>query len=294
MGSPGNSLVKKIIKTILTINTGAKINIGLRILNRRKNGYHNISTTFQELDFGDELRIRKAEEDCRFSSNAEWLKNDESNLCVRAWMKMKERFSIIKGVDMTLEKRIPSGAGLGGGSSNAAGVIKGLNEIYKLNLAEPQLQSIASSLGADIPFFIHGGTQHGQGIGDKLSILPYPVKGTVLLVIPDVHIDTAWAYGLIKNKLEHVGKSPNLASFFQENIFPEEIFKNDFEKVVFPAYPEIGKIKTALIELGAVYASLSGSGSTVYGIFNDESAVASAKSHFKLSYHTIETFPANS
>ncbi|SVB41225.1 uncharacterized protein METZ01_LOCUS194079, partial [marine metagenome] len=198
------------------------------------------------------------------------------------------------GVDIKLEKRIPSGAGLGGGSSNASGVIKGLNSIYKLNLTEAQMKSIASSLGADISFFIHGGTQKGEGIGDRLYILPHPVKGAILLVIPDVNIDTSWAYGLIKNKLEYVGKSPNFASFFQENIFPEEIFKNDFEEVVFPAYPEIGKIKTALIKLGAVYASLSGSGSTVYGIFNDESVAVSAESHFNSSYHTIVTFSANS
>ena len=98
---------------------------------------------------------------------------------------------------------------------------------------------------------------------------------------------------MIKNKLEHVGNSPNFPSFFQENIFPEEIFKNDFEKIVFPAYPEIGKIKTALIGLGAVYASLSGSGSTVYGIFNNESFASSAKLHFNSTYHTVVTSPSN-
>ena len=293
MGSSGYSLIKKFIKIYLKIKTGAKINIGLKILNQRKDGYHNISTVFQELNFCDELRISKADEECRFSSNADWLKNDDSNLCVQTWMRMKEHFPIIKGVDITLEKRIPSGAGLGGGSSNASGVIKGLNSIYKLNLTEAQMKSIASSLGADISFFIHGGTQKGEGIGDRLYILPHPVKGAILLVIPDVNIDTSWAYGLIKNKLEYVGKSPNFASFFQENFFPEEIFKNDFEKIVFPAYPEIGEIKTALIDLGAVYTSLSGSGSTVYGIFNDESVAESAKSHFNSSYYTVVTFPSN-
>ena len=294
MGSSGYSLIKKFIKIDLKIKTGAKINIGLRILSHRKDGYHNISTVFQELNFCDELRISKADEECRFSSNADWLKNDDSNLCVQTWMRMKEHFPIIKGVDITLEKRIPSGAGLGGGSSNASGVIKGLNSIYKLNLTKAQMKSIASSLGADISFFIHGGTQKGEGIGDRLYPLPHPVKGAILLIIPNVNINTSWAYGLIKNKLEYVDESPNFSSFFQENIFPEEIFKNDFEEVVFPAYPEIGKIKTALIKLGAVYASLSGSGSTVYGIFNDESVAVSAESHFNSSYHTIVTFSANS
>ena len=293
MGNPGNSSIKKSIDSYLKLKTGAKINIGLRILNQREDGYHNISTVFQELKYGDELRISKADQECRFSSNTKWLKNDDSNLCVQTWMKMKEHFPIIKGVNITLEKRIPSGAGLGGGSSNAAGMIKGLNSIYKLNLTEAQMQSIALNLGADVSFFIKGGTQKGEGTGNKLSILPYPVRGAVVLVMPDIHIDTSWAYGMIKNKLEHVGNSPNLASFFQENLFPEEIFKNDFEKIVFPAYPEIGEIKTALIDLGAVYTSLSGSGSTVYGIFNDESVAGSAKSHFNSSYHTVVTFPSN-
>ena len=147
MGNPGNSLVKKNIDSYLKIKTGAKINIGLRILNQRKDGYHNISTVFQELKYGDELRISKADKECQFSSNIEWLKNNDSNLCVQTWMKMKEHFPIIKGVNITLEKRIPFGAGLGGGSSNAAGMIKGLNSIYKLNLTEAQMQSIAYRIG---------------------------------------------------------------------------------------------------------------------------------------------------
>ena len=142
------------------------------------------------------------------------------------------------------------------------------------------MKSIALSLGADVSFFIKGGTQQGEGIGEKLASLPSPVRGAVLLVIPDIHIDTSWAYGMIKKKLDYVYKSPNFSNLFRENILPEKIFKNDFEKIVFPAYPEIGKIKTALICLGAVYASLSGSGATVYGIFNNESFASSAKLHF--------------
>lgn len=293
MGITSNSSTKKNIDSYIKLKTGAKINIGLRILKKRKDGYHNISTVFQELKFGDELKISKADKKCRFSSNVEWLKNDDTNLCVQTWMKMKEHFPVIKGVDIKLEKQIPFGAGLGGGSSNAAGIIKGLNSIYKLNLSELQMKSIALSLGADVSFFIKGGTQQGEGIGDKLEILPSPVRGAVLLVIPDIHIDTSWAYGMIKKRLDYVDISPNFPGLFKENIFPEEIFKNDFEKIVFPAYPEIGKIKAALIDLGAVYASLSGSGSTVYGIFNNESFASSAKLHFNSTYHTVVTSPSN-
>ena len=293
MGNPGNSSIKKIIESYLKLITGAKINIGLRIVSQRKDGYHNISTVFQELKYGDELRIRKLDRECQFSSNSDWLKNDYTNLCVQTWMKMKKLFSSIKGVDIKLKKQIPTGAGLGGGSSNAAGIIKGLNIIYKLDLTETQMKSIALSLGSDVSFFIKGGTQYGEGTGEKLSVLPHPASGTVLLVTPDVHIDTSWAYSMIKNKLDYVDKSPNFASLLQENLFPVEIFKNDFEKIVFPAYPKIGEIKAALIDLGAVYASLSGSGSTVYGIFKNESIARSARLYFDSSYHTIVTSPSN-
>ena len=293
MGNPGNSSIKKINESYLKLITGAKINIGLRIVSQRKDGYHNISTVFQELKYGDELRIRKLDRECQFSSNSDWLKNDYTNLCVQTWMKMKKLFSSIKGVDIKLKKQIPTGAGLGGGSSNAAGIIKGLNIIYKLDLTETQMKSIALSLGSDVSFFIKGGTQHGEGTGEKLSILPHPASGTVLLVTPDVHIDTSWAYSMIKNKLDYVDKSPNFASLLQENLFPVEIFKNDFEKIVFPAYPKIGEIKAALIDLGAVYASLSGSGSTVYGIFKNESIARSARLYFDSLYHTIVTSPSN-
>ena len=207
MGIPGNSSIKKTIDSYIKLKTGAKINIGLRILNQREDGYHNISTVFQELKYGDKLRISKADQECRFSSNTKWLKNDDSNLCVQTWMKMQEHFPIIKGVNITLEKRIPSGAGLGGGSSNAAGMIKWLNSIYKLNLTEGQMQSIALNLGADVSFFIKGGTQKGEGIGNKLSILPYPVRGAVVLIIPDIHIDTSWAYGILHGFPPHAFKA---------------------------------------------------------------------------------------
>ena len=293
MGNPSNSSIKKIFDSYLRLKTGAKINIGLRILSQRKDGYHNILTVFQELKYGDELRIRKLDRECQFSSNSDWLKNDYTNLCVQTWIKMKKLFPTIKGVDIKLRKQIPAGAGLGGGSSNAAGIIKGLNTIYKLNLTETQMKSIALSLGSDVSFFIKGGTQQGEGTGEKLSTLPCPVSGAVLLVIPNVHIDTSWAYSMIKKKLDYVDKSPNFASLLQENIFPVKIFKNDFEKIVFPAYPKIGEIKKALIDLGAVYASLSGSGSTVYGIFKNESIARSAKLYFDSLYHTVVTSPSN-
>ena len=277
----------------MKLKAGAKINIGLKVLNRRPDGYHNILTIFQELRFGDDLEIKKADKGCRFSSNANWLKDDKSNLCVKAWIKMKEEFSKVKGVKIKLYKRIPPGSGLGGGSSNAAGIIKGLNSIYSLNMTQEKMENIAASLGADVAFFIQGGTQTGKGIGEELKVLPNPPSGTILLVIPDIHINTTHAYGLLKNKLEHINESPNFASFFQEKTFPEEIFKNDFENVVFPTYPEIGRIKKALIESGAVFAGLSGSGSTVYGIFNNVSDAISAEEHFKSTYHTIVTSPAN-
>ena len=275
----------------MKLKTGSKVNIGLRVHSQRADGYHLISTVFQELDFGDSIEIIKIKSGCMFSSNVDWLENNNSNLCVSAWEKMKEYFSNIKGVKITLKKQIPSGSGLGGGSSNAAGIINGLDKLYNLKLNIKERESIAGQLGADIPFFINGGTQIGTDIGNKLTVLSESIGGVYLLIIPKIKINTSWAYGQIKKKLDFVQEPPNFASFLKEKYFPDEIFNNDFEKVIFPTYPEIGQIKTSLLELGARFASLSGSGSTVFGIFNNESAAKSAESFFKSSHHTVITNP---
>jgi 4-diphosphocytidyl-2-C-methyl-D-erythritol kinase len=273
----------------LLLKSKAKVNIGLQIRDRRPDGYHTIHTLFQELDFHDIITLEKRESGCGFSSNVDWLKNDDSNLCVKAWRKMVDVFGI-GGISIQLEKRIPAGGGLGGGSSNAATVLKGLRQLYELDLSDDELESLSVDLGADVPFFIRGGLQSGDGIGEVLKPLKPRIDGCFLCVVPDLYIDTKWAYGQVKNILDKPKDLVNFAGFIQKVNIPFELFENDFEAIVVPAYPEIGHIKNSLRAHGARFASLSGSGSTVYGIFDEEVDAKLAKSQIFSHYNTFITY----
>ena len=271
--------------------TFSKVNIGLKILSQRNDGYYNIYTVFQELDFGDSITIKKADSGCILTSNVDWVPTDESNICHKAYTALKIKYSELGGVSIHIEKRIPVGTGLGGGSANGAAVLKGLNTIYNLELSMDELEKIGTSVGADVPFFIKGGTQLGEGIGDNLTSLTSHIKGTYLLVIPHISINTAWAYSELKNKLKSGNILPNFTSFFSGDNSSLEIFENDFERIVIPAYPEIGAIKQKLLELGARFASLSGSGSTVYGIFDEDAFAKEAELFFHPAHQTILANP---
>mgnify|MGYP005627816187 FL=1 len=273
----------------MLLKSKAKVNIGLQIRDRRPDGYHTIHTLFQELDFHDIITLEKRESGCGFSSNVDWLKNDDSNLCVKAWRKMVEVFGI-GGISIQLEKRIPAGGGLGGGSSNAATVLKGLRQLYELDLSDDELELLSVDLGADVPFFIRGGLQSGDGIGEVLKPLKPRIDGCFLCVVPDLYIDTKWAYGQVKNILDKPKDLVNFAGFIQKVNIPFELFENDFEAIVVPAYPEIGHIKNSLRAHGARFASLSGSGSTVYGIFDEEVDAKLAKSQIFSQYNTFITY----
>ena len=274
----------------VSLNSFAKINIGLQIRGKRNDGYHNIHTIFQTLNLHDTLTIKKSEKGCDFSSNVGWLKNDDSNLCVKAWNTMAGYFKL-GGISIDLDKRIPPGSGLGGGSSNAATVMKGICDIYDLKISNEEMESIAVTLGADVSFFLYGGTQIGNGIGEKLTPIETFITGTILLVIPDVHIDTKWAYEQCKIILEAQREKVNFAGFVQKEKIPFELFENDFEAIVVPAYPEIGIIKDSLRAAGARFTSLSGSGSTVFGIFDNETDALSAESQIPNQYHTFISHP---
>ena len=275
------------------INSNAKVNIGLKILKERDDGYHNIVTVFQEINLFDIISISKKSKGCDFNSNATWLINDKTNLCVIAYEAMKNKFDI-DGVVIDLTKNIPKGSGLGGGSSNAASIMKGIRELYSLNISDKELEDIASQIGADVPFFIRGSVQLGEGIGDKLTPLKVNISGKYLIIIPDTEIDTSWAYSKFKNDLDSSILPINFASLSNEKTISLDklkFFENDFESIVVPAYPEIGKIKEALLALGSGFASLSGSGSTVFGIFNDDANLNNAFSYFSPKYKTFITNP---
>ena len=272
----------------------SKVNIGLKVLSQRDDGYHNIYTIFQELNFGDSIDIEKRDHGFKIIANVDWIPTNKSNICYKAYTEIKKEFSEVKGIHIKIDKKIPIGSGLGGGSANAAALLKGIKNIYKLEVTESKLEEIAGKVGADVPFFIRGKTQLGEGIGDKLTQLPKAIIGTYLLVIPKISIRTEWAYSVIKNRLNNQNKNAKFSSFINEDYSSLQIFENDFEQIVIPAYPEIGAIKSKLLNLGARFASLSGSGSTVYGVYDDEASAKEAELLFHTSHQTILANPTNS
>jgi len=277
----------------LTLKSHAKINIGLQVLNQRQDGYHNLHTIFQELDFHDTITLTKTDRNFELSSTTKDFPLDKSNTCHKAYSLLKKEFPDIGGVHVHVDKQIPQGAGLGGGSSNGAAILKGLNQLCELGLSDYDLEQIAVKIGADVPFFIQGGCQLGEGIGEKLTPISKRLPYSILLAVPPVSISTSWAYKGLKNGLEAEGRKANFADLFRRDEIPFELFKNDFERIVIPAHPEIGRIKDALIKNGALYASLSGSGSTVFGMFDEDTAASAAESVLPSSTRTILSQPTH-
>jgi 4-diphosphocytidyl-2-C-methyl-D-erythritol kinase len=257
----------------MIVYPNAKINIGLNIVEKRPDGYHNLETVFYPINLLDALEITvadKQEKKCTIKVSGEILAGrPEDNLVVKAYNALKELFpDKVKPVEAHLHKHIPSGAGLGGGSSDAAFTLKLLNEKFQLDLSDEQLQKIAANIGADCSFFIKNKPVFAQGIGDVFTELDLSLKGKVIVLVkPDIGVSTKDAYAMINPKkpefpLTELLKQP--IEQWKDNVV------NDFEKSVFRKYPEIAAIKDRLYDLDAIYAAMSGSGSAVFGIFNQQ------------------------
>jgi len=254
----------------LTLNAYAKINVGLRITGQRDDGYHYLKTMYQTINLHDVVKLSlKEETGISFSWDGENVPDGDDNICSKAAKSFFEFIGKEYGVNIELEKNLPVGSGLGGGSSDAACVIRGLNELLDLKLSVRDMENIASKLGADIPFFIQGGCQYAEGIGDELSPGELSNDWVLLLVVPVIHISTLWAYERVQPlSLTRDINDVNLARFpHNGDAKNRKQFRNDFEPLIFSKYPEIGDIKKDLLKSEAVFASLSGSGSAVYGFY---------------------------
>jgi len=269
----------------ITLKSNSKINIGLRILGKREDGYHLIETVFQEIDFHDEINVEKNNSGIfTIECNNKSLEAD-NNIIMKTANLIKPLLPVNFGAHFKLKKNIPIGAGLGGGSANAAVVLKYLfnySEKSKINDngKDRLLSKYAEKIGADVPFFIKGHTAYATGIGEKLEQLFFPKEWFVLLIIPKINISTNWAYNSLNISLTDKIKNTILSSYLK-NGFKWQFFENDFEKIIIPAYPQIGLIKKRLKKNDAVFTSLSGSGSTVYGIFENLSSAKKAKSNLQ-------------
>lgn len=250
-----------------------KINLGLRILDKREDGYHNLVSVFYPVKWCDALEIIVADD---FSFVSEGLKVDgmaEHNLCVKAYRLFQKEFSL-PPVKMMLLKNIPMGAGLGGGSADGAFTLKMLNELFKLELSTDQLKSYALQLGSDCPFFIENKPMLVTGKGELMENAAVDLSEYFIeLIYPDIAISTEWAFRELA-KTEHKKSAPDaidsLKGLLRQPLsnWKKELV-NDFEQSVAGFYPEVSTIKKQLYAAGAVYASMSGSGSSVFGIFEE-------------------------
>lgn len=244
-----------------------KINLGLNIISKRSDGFHNLETVFYPLQLQDSLEIISSESTgVSFASSGIAIPGSaEGNLCIKAYNLLKKDFPQLPGIKMHLHKNIPIGAGLGGGSADGAYTLLLLNQKFQLAISEEKLIAYALQLGSDCPFFIINKPCFATGRGEKLEALQVDLAAYQFVIVnPQIHINTGWAFSQLSpakpaQSVNDIVRQP--IQNWQTSLF------NDFEQPVFKQYPEIAKIKETLYAQGAVYASMSGSGSTIYGIF---------------------------
>jgi 4-diphosphocytidyl-2-C-methyl-D-erythritol kinase len=250
----------------------AKINLGLRILGKRPDGFHELETYFLQIDLADRLFFETSESaGLELTCNRSDLPVDAANLCWRAYELLCETAHRRLSVRLHLEKNIPMGSGLGGGSSDAAVTLMALNRLCELNISDARLHDLATQLGSDVPFFLAGGLCWGSGRGEIITPLPELPNWEILLITPVVVVSTAWAYQNYKMSLTNRQKITKLPSsdFVQlQGHQLAEVCQNDLESVVFEKYPELAELKSKLQQAGAVVASMTGSGSAIFGLFH--------------------------
>lgn len=245
----------------------AKINLGLNILFKRPDAYHEIDSVMIPVPLFDVLEILPSE-DFVFRQTGLTIEGDQSdNLCVKAYELLRDKFDL-PPVFIHLRKEIPMGAGLGGGSADAAFVLKGLNDLFALNCLIPELEKFAATLGSDCPFFIRNEAQVAQGRGEVLAPCSVDLKGYFLKIVnPGIHVGTKEAYSGVS--FDESGRS--VKEIVEGPVDQwKGILKNDFEKSVFLLHPVLSGIKAELYLEGAIYASMSGSGSTMFGIYENK------------------------
>lgn len=259
----------------------AKINLGLDVLGRRENGYHDVRMVMQSIYLYDEVRIEKAEpEEISVISNLSFLPTGEGNIAYKAAKLLKDEFQIKDGIKITLNKHIPVAAGLAGGSSNAAAVLFGMNRMFRLGLSQKELMERGVKLGADVPYCIMRGTVLAEGIGEELSVLPAMPKCTVLIAKPPVSVSTKVVYEALDSG--NIVKHPDIDGII-EGLRNRDLRQvaasmgNVLEDVTIPMHPVIEDIKNEMKACGALNAMMSGSGPTVFGLFESRAAAREAQ-----------------
>ena len=259
-----------------------KINLGLDVIRKREDGYHEVRMIMQTVGLYDLLKMRKIAEDrITMHCNLSFLPVDERNLVYRAVKIMKETYGLRGGIEIDLQKRIPVAAGMAGGSSDAAAVLFGVNKMFSLGLTTEQLMDRGVKIGADVPYCVMRGTALSEGIGEILTPLPVPPQCQVLIAKPGISVSTKFVYeNLHANELrpeQHPDIDGMMEAIKQKDLYGiADRFGNVLENVTIPAYPVIQEIKDLMLEQGAIGALMSGSGPTVFGLFTNPKAAAKA------------------
>jgi len=250
----------------MIIFPNCKINLGLFVTEKRHDNFHNIQTVFYPVNLTDALEILPSNGRFEFNVTGIDLPNDNNNLCIKAYNILQKTYDL-PPVKMHLHKKIPIGAGLGGGSSNAAFTINALNSLFELNMSIQEKEAVARSLGSDCAFFVNNKPVYATEKGDVFHNINLSLKAFyIVIVCPPIHVNTAWAYSKIKPLKTRAGLNDIIELSIEDWVF--ELY-NDFEFPIFDIYPEIKTIKEELYNMGAVYASMSGSGASVYGLFHE-------------------------
>ena len=272
------------------IKSFSKINLGLKVLNLRYDNYHNISSVFIAVDLYDTLTFIPSSSFSLHCPN-DIIPINTENTITKAYKLLNKKFNFKNHYKILLEKNIPVGGGMGGGSSNAAFTLKALNKLNNLKLTNEQLYDFSLKIGSDVPFFIEGGIKLVSGRGEIINDYSAPLINDlyILLIFPDFSVDTSWAYKKIKNKLQYKEYSTKFPALDSQVNW--KLFENDFEDIVGSAYPEIFEIKQFLYNNGALYSGLSGSGSTMFGVYNDRNVLKTVKQSIS-HYNTLIVSPA--
>lgn len=268
----------------IEIKARAKINLSLDVLKKRPDGYHEVKMIMQTIDLCDRVIIDIVDGDIEVTSDSKWIPSGRDNIAYKAAKLIAEEFEISKGVSIKIEKKIPVAAGLAGGSSDAAAVLNGMNQLFSLGLGENELMLLGKQIGADVPYCIKGGTMLAEGIGEILTELKQMQEVNVVLVKPKIGVSTAWVYNNLE--LDKIMDRPDTDALIvaisngRVDVLARDM-RNVLETVTVGKYGIISEIKSKLVELGALGSMMSGSGPTVFGIFEDIATAQNAYEKIK-------------
>ena len=277
------------MKDRIQLKALAKINLGLDVLRRREDGYHEVKMIMQTISLHDDLEIRRIKApEIQVKTNLYYLPTNENNLVYKAAKLLMDEFGIKEGVAIQLKKRIPVAAGMAGGSTDGAAVLWGMNQMYGLGLSRQELMERGVKLGADVPYCVQRGTALAEGIGERLSVLPSMPKCTILIAKPGISVSTKFVYeNLHANDLkpeQHPDVDSMIEAMKEKNLdLLCERMGNVLETVTIPVYPVIQEIKEHMMACGAAGAMMSGSGPTVFGIFHSPMQAKAAMKDLKVN-----------